>query len=349
MKSLSRYAFINAKIRACLSRFLKTSDWEGLKTCVAFDDFRLRIASTRYEDIFGSRGSAIVEDSYEQQLDQLLADDYKFVLKNTSGYVFDFVSLMQLSHKISVFRQFLRNFIVGNKTYQSALYQDCFPDEAMQSATIEEFVMFFKGTFFYAPLQESIKNLKINKNAFLTEMYLDKAYYETLWDFANNMSKKDKVITVDFLKLKTDILNIKIIYRMRKYLKFSGKEIEDYLVRPYGEMDSNILGFLYGDRKLSQVLLTLFGKHTVGADFMFDLENQKQDDNFLFNIDVFLNTLLITMGKKIITGSPFSVSLLWFFFLLNETEINNVRYIMRSVLSKNRDNLLQSILVDVGR
>lgn len=349
MKSLSRYSFINAKIRACLSRFLKTSDWENLKACVAFDNFRLSLASTRYADIFGARGLAIDLDSYETKLDELLASDYDFVLKNTSGDVFEFVSLMQLSHKIAVFKRIFREFVAGDKEYITPVYLDSFPYELMHKETLEEFISSLQGTFFYKPLLDSLSETKLNKNTFLAEMNIDKAYYEKLWRFCESMPKKDKEITEIFLKLKTDVLNIKTIARMRKYLKATGGDMEKFLVKPQGSLDKNILGFLYDERSVAQTMLGSFGKYVPDVDVFLGFEDGKQSDSFLFFVDVFLNTALLEHGKKIIAGFPFSVSILWFFFLVNETEINNIRYIMRSVIQKSSDNLLESVLVDVGR
>lgn len=349
MKSLSRYAFINAKTRARLSRFLKASDWENLKVCIAVDDFRNKLDGTRYESVFGERGSQISLSAYEQALDELLAADYSFVLKNASSAVSDFAELIQLSQQIYLFKRVLRNFIHGDREFTHPLLEVYFGSKIINIDTLEQFADNFRGTFFYQPLFDSISEIKIQKNIFMCEMRLDKAYFKLMWELVETMFKQDKAITSDFLKLKTDVFNIKTIYRLRRYLNMSGGDIEKFLVRPKGEIDKKIVSLLYDEADVMETILSVFGKYIPSAPFGLDTEHQKQNDSFLFQLDIFMNTALIEMAKMFLPKHPFSVSVLWLFFLLSEAEVNNIRCIMRNVIGKHSDNFLSTVLVESGR
>ena len=88
-----------------------------------------------------------------------------------------------------------------------------FIEELLKFTSLDEIQLFLKRTKYNIAIREGILYFKKNKEIFILEAFLDQLYYKQLNLQLANLNKKEKTMISLFVKYKTEIYNINVIYR----------------------------------------------------------------------------------------------------------------------------------------
>lgn len=88
-----------------------------------------------------------------------------------------------------------------------------FIDDLLKISSLDEIQYFMKKTRYNIPISEGISYFKKYREIFVLEAFLDKFYYENMIIQLNNLRAQERKIIETFVKYKTEIYNLKIIFR----------------------------------------------------------------------------------------------------------------------------------------
>ena len=118
-----------------------------------------------------------------------------------------------------------------------------FIEDLLKISSLEEFQLFFKKTSYNIPISEGISYFKNYNEIFVLEAFLDKFYYEKMISQLKNLNTKEQKIIADFVKYKTEIYNINIIYRGLKN-KIEKELLTQFIVDYYLFLDKGKIDYL---------------------------------------------------------------------------------------------------------
>lgn len=107
-----------------------------------------------------------------------------------------------------------------------------FIEELLKFTSLDEIQLFLKRTKYNIAIREGILYFKKNKEIFILEAFLDQLYYKQLNVQLKNLNKKEKTMISLFVKYKTEIYNINVIYRGIKN-NIDRKLLSQFLVNSY--------------------------------------------------------------------------------------------------------------------
>lgn len=115
-----------------------------------------------------------------------------------------------------------------------------FIEELLKFTSLDEIQLYLKRTKYNIAIREGILYFKKNKEIFILEAFLDQLYYKQLKAQLRNLNKKEKTMISLFVKYKTEIYNINVIYRGIKN-KIEPKLLSQFLVNNYLFLDESKL------------------------------------------------------------------------------------------------------------
>jgi len=118
-----------------------------------------------------------------------------------------------------------------------------FIEELLRFTSLDEIQLFLKRTKYNMAIREGILYFKKNKEIFILEAFLDQLYYKQLNVHLANLNKKEKTMISLFVKYKTEIYNINMIYRGIKN-NIDRKLLSQFLVNHYLFLNESKLEYL---------------------------------------------------------------------------------------------------------
>jgi vacuolar-type H+-ATPase subunit C/Vma6 len=158
-----------------------------------------------------------------------------------------------LSYEIQNLKQIIISLILGinqeekrkriNFLVEEYLDNTEFIEELLKFTSLDEIQLFLKRTKYNIAIREGILYFKKNKEIFILEAFLDQLYYKQLNVQLENLNKKEKIMISLFVKYKTEIYNINMIYRGIKN-NIDRKLLSQFLVNNYLFLNENKLEHL---------------------------------------------------------------------------------------------------------
>ena len=118
-----------------------------------------------------------------------------------------------------------------------------FIEDLLKLTTLDEIQIFLKKSVYNIPVREGLLYFKKNKEIFVLEAFLDQLYFIHLKKQLKNLDKKEKTMISLFVKYKTEVYNLNMIYRGIKN-RIDKKLLSQFLVDNYLFLDEDKLNYL---------------------------------------------------------------------------------------------------------
>ncbi len=141
-----------------------------------------------------------------------------------------------------------------------------FIEDLLKITSLDEIQLFMKKTRYNIPISEGISYFKNYREIFVLEAFLDKFYYENMIVQLNSLKTEEKKIIEPFVKYKTEIYNINVIYRGLK----NGIEKEllsQFIIDFYLFLDMSKINYLLNIED-SNVLISLIEDYIKNINVM---------------------------------------------------------------------------------
>ncbi len=237
MDNVTRFAAVNAKIKAMEGSFLKDEDYKNLLEMESVIDIaRYMKEKTAYSETLAS---VQVENIHRGMLENLIRQNMvrnidKIIHYFTGDYR-DFIKTLYAKYEIEELKVIARAVYNGKgaEEFRSSAfvgkYSGIDQNRIFEAKSIGDIIYALKGSDFYKYLEPLVDG-NYTENPFRFEMVMDMAYYSILQKQWNTLSPRDKKILEHAQGIIADKLNLQWIYRGIKFYRLSPEELLNYTI-----------------------------------------------------------------------------------------------------------------------
>lgn len=334
MKDLSTYAFINAKVRAMLSRLLSNAQLEKLINAENSYDAVLVLENSPYaaivqQDIVSKEGIEAVEKEFIKYD----IDIHKKIIKNLSGSARKLIELLMQRYELDEIKAVLR--IWNKQTEPEAaryLIRDTIScpidiDNILSAQTIEDIIFILDDTPYKKPILNAREKYKHTNSLFYIEVSLDKDYFFRVWQEVDKLPKKDRNIASKLLGIEIDIENISQMIRLKQYFNLpSGEALK--MVIPYGfRITTDLARKVFMADGIKTMIEGLAVKPYDGLSALF---GKNIGHSQLYMMESVLYQILFKESKASLGRFPFNIGTVLSYLFLKRAETRNIISILYS-------------------
>jgi len=325
--SVSKYAYIYARIRARKADMLDEKRLKALVDARDKDDFLSSLRDSPYKD---KLTTATSNDSreIEKALKEELIDQYLMVMFSMGGEVRAF------------FEELLRRFEVKNiKTAVSASATGVAITEELPFPSVDDFFgRRIRGLSeadsvesvakqlenpYRSILEEVFAEYKKSKKILILERALDDEIYGAIWNRMNRLEEEDKKIVRTIVGMEFDIANLMTLLRCKSD-GIEEKELRSFFFPYYFTLDfaapSAKASVSASDVRSAIQMLP----PSVYKDVLTDALPEYVEENSLIPFENALKKLFLSTIKQVLIGYPFNIGAIIGFLYLKDIEIKNL-------------------------
>jgi V/A-type H+/Na+-transporting ATPase subunit C len=340
--AIKKYAFINAKLRARISKNIPDEIFQEMINAKSFLETIEFLRDTPYSDVYNVYNETGDLLSAEKEILKKETSLFTDLLKYVDPGIHEYIKALALRYEINNLKNCIRLFfdrsIRGRDTSLQTAYlihekivhrMNC--DRIINAASLEELVEFLKNTPYYKVVKSSMVKVEKVSSVFPVEIALDKYYYDNVFNqISLCLSKNDKQIALKVFYLDIDVENIDRIVRFKHFYALDADTALQYII-PYGIVPSNIDAFkkLYEKEDVSDFISTLMDKSDKSFKSMFDGEIRDRSSRLLL-IERITEQILLYEARKILFAPPFSVGIILTYFILKQFELKKIMTILNA-------------------
>lgn len=241
MGKLLAYSGTTTKIRAIRSRLLAMDNYRELASMHSVTEALAYLRKQpAYRSLFADVDeSALHRNEIEKMLTNAIYIDFQRIYRFATVRQRKFMDLYFHRYEIAALKTCMRMvFDHRDVTLDLKIFEEFFEKHSeldlrklSSSRNLEEFMNNLKGTIYYDGLNR-LSHIA-NPTLFDYEMSIDLFYFKWLWDGKDKskiFSKEEKKIFMDAYGVKMDLLNVRWIYRSKKFFKMTPADIYALLI-----------------------------------------------------------------------------------------------------------------------
>lgn len=248
MDNVTRFAAVNAKIKAMEGKFLKDEDYMNLLRLNSVPEVAGYLKEkTAYSEVLSS---VDVENIHRGMLENLIKQNMvkhiDRIIHYFTGNYKDFIKTLYAKYEIEELKVIARAVYNGKSASDfrgSAFlgkYGRLNQHEIFEAKCIRDIINALADSQYYKFLKPLVDG-DAAENLFRFEMVLDMFYYTILQKEWNKLSKGDRDILHRAQGIIADTLNLQWIYRGKKFYKLSSEELLNYTINIGYRLNYNFL------------------------------------------------------------------------------------------------------------
>jgi len=331
---LKKYAFINAKLRARISKLLSDEFIDRLVKTHTLVEIMQLLRATYYSflDSVYTRTGDIKMCEYEIQIREL--ELYSEIEGYVTGEVLHFVVALTTRFEINNLKNALRLWferaIRGRNIeegvgylYREKIHYDLKLDRIISSDSLEEIAYVLNDTPYGRIIRDNAGLVQANKSIFPVEIKLDQYFYDQLTEAAEELKGRDRDIARRMIGIEIDIQNISWIIRLKELYGFSLKEAAKNMI-PHGYMMTGEIAESVSDTEnITERLTEILKKRHSALGALLGAEQGKGEQR-LELLEHILDEITQYEVRHILSGYPFTIGIILAYFILKEKEMDKI-------------------------
>ena len=336
--SVSKYAFINAKLRGRISKILSAEMFSKLAQASSVDAVLALLRDTQFEslaEIYSATGDL---KRVEFELLKQEMDLYRQIRRNVHDHSKQVVDALLLRFEVDNLKNALRVFFdraVLKRSVEGHIHYlvhepviHNVPVEAIVNAgSFEAIADLCDSTPYGRIIRQFCPDVQSNGTLFRLEIALDHFYYENMLTCIKELTQSDRRIAQRLIGVEIDLQNISWIMRFKSYYDMQMDATLDLLVPGGFHFQRSALGDLYQSQNITGVLHDFVTDKNPGLTSL--LSNAKSDTASQLCL---IQSILEEINKKeisrILAGYPFSIGIILAYFVLKQREHAKIRKIL---------------------
>lgn len=325
--SLSKYAYLNARIRARLSRFLTANDMERLINSANIDEAYNILRQTSYAPLFAKVDSSVPLPEVESLVFTNEVYHYIEIMRDAHGDVQEVVRAMLRYYEIENLKQVLRvwhnkhPFDKSRFLFRGKIVDDIPVDKILKAENFEEIILYLDETPYKTALMRTRELYNRTANLFYIEVGLDIQYYLELWDKFSRLSSADRKTARRLIGIEIDIKNINWMVRFRFYHKLPMGEALTLLIPNGYRVREEFVRRAYLNENMRGVIEGLLSNYYIKIPAMTLSE---EDLRNLQALEAILWQFLFNEVTRCLSGYPFSIGILMAYLTLRKIDTQNI-------------------------
>lgn len=346
--ALKQYAFINAKLRARISKLLPEEFFREMARAATLAEAAQMLAGTDF---------AAAEAAYSRTGDIKLAE-LELVRKEVSLYreiaalveaeVRQVVQALALRFEVEELKNALRLWFdarIRGRRIEGALgyllrerVQHAIAlDEIVGAGSLAEAGAALRGTPYAAIVAEQAGRVMELQSLFPLEIALDHHYYRELIAAVAALEPRDRRVAERLIGVQIDMENISWLIRFKSFYRLSLEQVLEYSIPAGVNLSRELIASSFQSEHPAEVLSNLVRKRypelaamvSAGSGTVGQPGGRDQYTRLVL-IERILQQIMLLEVRRVLAGYPFTVGIILAYFILKEGEIRRLMTVLNA-------------------
>ena len=223
MSQTTQYASVLAKIGAEKSKLLSEAKLKVLTESSSLTELAVQLRDTSYQEQIAKVPLPLTTRKLERAFYENLIDSYIKIIKNSSKKARKYLDLYILRFEVEQIKILMKatSAKLSPEQKQSKIFfsvedyqkKHAMVEEAVKASTINQVIHAFKGTEYWSPLNMGLKNYEENASTACFDVFVDKFFYEKLYDSYSCLPRKEKPYAFFYASMENDGFTLLTILR----------------------------------------------------------------------------------------------------------------------------------------
>lgn len=335
---LSKYSFINAKLRARISKILPDETFSQLAKAPFLDEALALLRETPFatlEEIYSGTGDLkqaeleLLKNEIElyRSIKQHLHPD-SIGLVDALLYQFEIDNLKN-AIRIYFDRKIRKRSVEKNMYYilYERIINDIPIDIILNAENFDEIAGVCVGTPYSQIIKKYSHTAESQGSLFRMEVAFDHFYYDNLLSSISKLDRKDRTIALRITGVEIDLQNINWIIRMKNFYDLPAEAVMATIVPGGFNLSRDIIGELYSAQNVTSVLQRFVTGKYPGLSTLLSAQTTDSTSRLLL-IRRILEEIMKHEVQHILAGYPFTIGIILSYFILKRNELKKIRLIL---------------------
>jgi V/A-type H+-transporting ATPase subunit C len=352
--ALTKYAFINAKLRGRISKILPDETFDRLIKAPSLDAAL---------DILGSTGFSSLQEIYSSTGDlkkgelELLKQEISFyqeIKHSVHASSIKFINALLYQFEIENLKNAIRIYFDRKIRHHSAdpnihyiIYEPIIHqiqiDAIVNAENFDDMADVCSGTPYETIIKEYGQTVLSEGSLFRMEIAFDHFYYRNLLSEADKMEKTDRDILYRLTGVEIDLQNIDWIIRLKNFYELPLDAVFPMVVPGGFNLNREIIKDLYKAQNVANVLQNFVKGKYSGLTAMLSSETTDSHSRLLL-VHRILEEIMKQEVHKILVGYPFTIGIILAYFNLKQNEMKKIRTILNAKKYNLQQQRIESML-----
>ena len=339
-RPLSKYSFINAKLRARISKILPGEMFDQLAKASSLDDALALLRDTPFaglEDIYSRTG-----DLKQAEL-ELLKNEielYRNIRQYLSRDSRELVDALLTQFEIDNLKNAIRIYfnrkirkrpddISMHYILYDRIIHEIPIDIILNAENFDEIAGVCEGTPYSQIIRKYSHTVESEGSLFRMEIAFDHFYYGNLLSSIDKLDKRDRTIALRLTGVEIDLQNINWIIRFKNFYGLPLEAVLAAIVPGGFNLDKAIMDQLYSAQNVTSVLQGFVKSKYPGLSALLSSHTSDSTSRLLL-IQRILEEIMKHEVQRILTGYPFTIGIILSYFVLKRNELKKIRIILNA-------------------
>ena len=337
---LRKYAFINAKLRARISRILPDETFTELARAPSLDAAFILLRETpfaRLEEVYSRTGDMKLAEL------ELLKEEielYRNIRPHLHSNSLDLVDALLTRFEIDNLKNAIRIYFDRKIRKHSAdadahyiLYEHIIHnipmDIIINAESFDEIAGVCEGTPYARIIGKYSHTVESEGSLFRMEIGFDHFYYEHLLEAIGKLDRGDRAIALRLTGVEIDLQNINWIIRFKNFYDLPLEAVLAALMPGGFNLDKAVIDELYSAQNVTPVLQEFVKSNYPGLSTL--LSSQAPDSTSrLLLIRRILEEIMKHEVHRLLSGYPFTIGVILSYFILKQNELKKIMTILNA-------------------
>ncbi len=351
---LKKYAFINAKLRARISKILPDELIGHMTRAPSLTEAIQLLRDTPFADLVAVYNSTGDLKSAEMELlkkEIALYLEFERLIPGEAELL-DFIRALTLRYETDNLKQALRLWfdqavrersideMVGY-LYRKKILHTLPLDGIINAQDLETVIELLGGTPYGRILAAQSKQAMAGRSLFPAEIALDHFFYRSLQGQAEQLEPRDRKIGRRMIGVEIDLQNINWLIRFKEFYKLPLEEVLSWSIPEGQALDRQAIADAYGSKE--DTFLNLVKKRYSEYAPLLAAQGSGSQSRLVL-LERILEQIMLTEVRHILSGYPFTIGIILSYFILKRNEIKKVMTILNAKFYQLPEERIKSVL-----
>ena len=339
--TVRKYAFINAKLRARISKILPEQVSAEMARAKSLTEAVQLLRATDFaavESVYGRTGDikmaemelARKEVRLYLELEELTKDEVRAI-------VFALAERYEIENLKHALRLWFDSRVRGRRIdsavgylMRDRVHRDLPLDRVVNAATLEEAAEDLQGTPYSLPVAEHSAEVARLQSLFPLEIALDHQFYRQLLAAVGGLKPRDRDIARRMIGAEIDLANITWLIRFKGFYKLPPERALASAIPEGIYLNPQAVAEAYAADNPSAVLTELVRRRYPGLSGLLTPREEGESYARLILIERILAEILLLEVRHLMAGYPFTIGILLAYFVLKSAEIRRIMTVLNA-------------------
>jgi len=340
ISALSKYSFINAKLRARISKILPDDLLQQIAKTSSLDEAFVLLRETNFADLEKTYSGTGDLKQVELELLKKQIELYRDVRQYLEPSAGQLVDSLLIKFEIDNIKNAIRVYfnrkihkstdktIVHYLLYETIIYK--IPvDLIINAESFDEIAGLCGGTPYGSIINQYSQAVQTSGSLFRMEIAFDHFYYQNLISSINKLDPKDRNITLRLISVEIDLQNISWVIRLKDFYGLTLKEVLAAIIPGGLNLNKAAVEELYNAENFPVALQTSI-KYQYPTLSSLMSSQISGSTSLLLLIHQILEEIRKEEVQKILAGYPFNIGIVLVYFILKDEEFRKIRKVLNA-------------------